>query len=687
MSSLQLTGDLGEQQLSMFEKILIANRGEIAVRVIRTARRLGIRTVAVYSEADARAMHVELADEAVCIGPAAAAESYLRGDVILDVAKRTGAQAIHPGYGFLSENAKFAKACADAGVVFIGPPIEAIRVMGSKSDSKRVMSTAGVPLVPGYHGTAQDFETLRSQAENIGYPVLVKASAGGGGKGMRVVRAAAELSDAVAGAKRESKAAFGDDTLLLEKYLTQPRHIEIQVFADTHGNCIYLFERDCSLQRRHQKVIEEAPAPSLPDALRKRIGEAAVAAARAVNYVGAGTVEFMYQGGEFYFIEMNTRLQVEHPVTEMITGQDLVEWQLRVASGEALPLTQERLTRRGHAFEARIYAEDPQREFLPAIGRLTHLKPPAESANVRVDTGVRTGDEISVYYDPMIAKLIVWDEDRLSALRRLRNALAEYEIAGLTTNVAFVSNIAAHPSFAACEIDTGFIERHREALIPAPARASKEVLALAALAFLLRQSAEAQASSRALSDPYSPWQQVNGWIMNAESHYDLQLREAEGLRRITVRFRAGGYEVVVLDGDANQSGVKAANVSLDGDLLTAALDGVRHRATTIFQQRSLTLFSQGTTWRMELDDPLVHAEEQAGGSGRITAPMPGAVVAVLVEEGQSVERNQPLMVIEAMKMEHTLRAPAAGKVVKLKVAKGDQVTEGAEVVTVEGESS
>ena len=393
--------------MSMFDKILIANRGEIAVRVIRSARRMGVRTVAVFSEADASAMHVELADEAVCIGPAPAAESYLRGETILDVAKRTGAQAIHPGYGFLSENAKFAAACAQAAVVFIGPPIEAIRVMGSKADSKRLMTQAGVPLVPGYHGAAQDFETLRAEAGRIGYPVLVKASAGGGGKGMRVVRAEADLADAVSGAKRESKAAFGDDTLLLEKYLVQPRHVEIQVFADTHGNCIYLFERDCSLQRRHQKVIEEAPAPGLPEELRARIGQAAVAAARAVNYVGAGTVEFMYQGGEFYFIEMNTRLQVEHPVTEMITGQDLVEWQLRVAAGETLPLTQERLTRRGHAFEARVYAEDPQRDFLPAIGRLTHLKAPAEGPHVRVDTGVRSGDEIAVYYDPMIAKLIV----------------------------------------------------------------------------------------------------------------------------------------------------------------------------------------------------------------------------------------------------------------------------------------
>jgi 3-methylcrotonyl-CoA carboxylase alpha subunit len=513
--------------------------------------------------------------------------------------------------------------------------------------------------------------------------VLVKASAGGGGKGMRIVRSAAELEAAIAGAKRESLAAFGDDTLLLEKYLSEPRHVEIQVFADTHGHCIYLFERDCSIQRRHQKVIEEAPAPALPEALRARIGEAAVAAARAVSYVGAGTVEFMYQGGQFYFIEMNTRLQVEHPVTEMITGQDLVEWQLRVAAGEALPLAQQQLVRRGHAFEARVYAEDPAREFLPAVGRLTHLQAPAEGSHVRIDTGVRAGDDISVYYDPMIAKLIVWDEDRSAALRRLRNALAGYEIAGLTTNVGFLAAIAAHPAFAACEIDTGFIERHRAQLLPAASRTPDEILALAALAFLMRQSAAARGTARALADPHSPWYEVNGWNLNADSHYELRLRDALELYRLTLHFRPQGYEVVVHDGRR----ITASNAKLTGKILTATLAGVRQRATAIFQQQELTLFCDARTWRLELDDPLTRAEEQSGGSGRITAPMPGAVVAVLVEEGQSVERNQPLMVIEAMKMEHTLRAPAAGRVGKLRVARGDQVTEGAELVTLESEDS
>ena len=662
----------------MFHKILIANRGEIAVRVIKTARHLGIRTVAVYSEADRRALHVEMADEAICIGPAPATQSYLRGDVILEAALRTGAQAIHPGYGFLSENAGFAAACAKVGVVFIGPPIEAIRVMGSKAESKRLMSGASVPLVPGYHGAAQDFVTLASAATEIGYPVLVKASAGGGGKGMRVVRSADELGDAVAGAKRESKAAFGDDSLLLEKYLGKPRHVEIQVFADAHGNCLYLFERDCSLQRRHQKVIEEAPAPALPDALRKRMGEAAVAAARAVNYVGAGTVEFLYEHGEFYFIEMNTRLQVEHPVTEMITGLDLVEWQLLVASGGILPRTQDQLVRRGHAFEARVYAEDPERGFLPAIGRLTHLRPPPQSAHVRVDTGVRSGDEISVYYDPMIAKLIVWDEDRDAALRRLRGALAEYEVAGLTTNIGFLASIAAHPAFARCEIDTGFIEHHRDDLAMSPQPVADEGLALAALAILLRGDVEA--AQRSL-DPNSPWNALNGWQMNADNQRKLRIKDADSDREVLLHFRRGGYEVEVPGGRR----LKAASVTLRDNVLEGVLDDARVRATAIFDGQQLTILSAGKTWRLELDDVMARVGKQEGSAGRLIAPMPGLVVAVLVAEGDKVVRDQPLIVLEAMKMEHTIKASGAGRVAKLHFAVGQQVTDGAELLTIEAE--
>ncbi|CAO3457494.1 Methylcrotonyl-CoA carboxylase biotin-containing subunit (EC 6.4.1.4) [Azospirillum argentinense] len=666
-------------ETGMFDKILIANRGEIACRVIRTARRMGIRTVAVYSEADARAMHVEMADEAVCIGPAPVGESYLRGDAILEVAKRTGAQAIHPGYGFLSENAGFAAACAEAGVVFIGPPIEAIRVMGSKAESKRVMSQADVPLVPGFHGEAQDLETLSAEAERIGYPVLVKASAGGGGKGMRVVRAASEFADAVAGAKREAKAAFGDDSVLLEKYLGRPRHVEIQVFCDTHGNGVYLFERDCSIQRRHQKVIEEAPAPALPDDLRRRMGEAAVAAAKAVNYVGAGTVEFLYEDGGFYFIEMNTRLQVEHPVTEKITGQDLVEWQLHVAAGGTLPLMQDQLTRRGHAFEARLYAEDPQREFLPAIGKLVRLRPPAENDHVRVDTGVREGDEVTMFYDPMIAKLIVWDEDRDAALRRLRVALAAYEVVGVTTNVAFLGAIAGHPAFRAVEIDTGFIERHRADLLPPPAPVPDRGLAIAALSVLLRRNAEARKARRAASDPWSPWLSASGWRLNDDNHHDLRLLDGDTPRGLTLHFRPDGYEIEV----EGRPAIRAERVTLDGETLTATIDAVRTRATVVCQGLDLTILSDGVVWRLHLDDPTARAAEQEGGSGRLTAPMPGTVVRVLVEPGQTVEAGAPLMLLEAMKMEHTIKAPAAGTVSAVNFAAGDQVSEGVDLLVLD----
>jgi 3-methylcrotonyl-CoA carboxylase alpha subunit len=662
----------------MFDKILIANRGEIAVRVIKTARRLGIRTVAVYSQADAHAMHVELADEAVCIGPAPAAQSYLRGEVILQVARANGAQAIHPGYGFLSENAAFAAACAEAGVVFIGPPIEAIRVMGSKAESKRLMSKAGVPLVPGYHGQAQDLETLQNAARQIGYPVLVKASAGGGGKGMRIVRAEAELADAIAGARRESKAAFGDDSLLLEKYLAKPRHVEIQVFADTHGGCVYLFERDCSIQRRHQKVIEEAPAPALPDDVRVRMGEAAVAAARAVGYVGAGTVEFLYEDGQFYFIEMNTRLQVEHPVTEMITGLDLVEWQLQVAAGGALPSTQAQLRKRGHAFEARIYAEDPQREFLPAIGQLVHLQPPLEGPHVRVDTGVRSGDEVSVHYDPMIAKLIVWDEDRASALRRLRRALADYEVVGLTTNISFLAAIAGHAAFARAEIDTGFIERHRSELITPPQPVPDEALALAALAVLLRRDPRECTSD----DVSSPWSVPSGWRMNLDSQYELLFKDAGEDRKVMLHFRQGHYEIEVPGGRK----LRAEQVAFGDRSVSAVIDAARRRATAVFNRQQLTLVSEGCTWRLELDDPIASATSHGGGAGGLTAPMPGMIVSVLVEEGQQVTREQPLMVLEAMKMEHTIRAPAAGQVAKIHFVRGQQVTEGVELLRIEASS-
>ncbi|MHA1114462.1 MAG: acetyl-CoA carboxylase biotin carboxylase subunit, partial [Alphaproteobacteria bacterium] len=544
----------------MFDKILIANRGEIARRVIRTARRLGIATVAVYSEADSRARHVVEADEAYLVGPAPARESYLDADAILAAARRGGADAIHPGYGFLSENADFAEACAQAGRVFIGPPPSAIRAMGSKSAAKTLMGAAGVPLVPGYHGEAQDLETLTAAADEIGYPVLVKASAGGGGRGMRIVADRSELAAAVESARREAASAFGDDQLLLEKFLESPRHIEVQIFADSQGEVVHLFERDCSVQRRYQKVIEEAPAPGMGDERRAEMGAAAVAAAAAIGYVGAGTVEFIAQAtGKFYFMEMNTRLQVEHPVTEMITGQDLVEWQLLIAAGAPLPLRQGDLIRRGHAIEARLYAEDPGRDFLPATGRLAHLRLPADDAHTRVDSGVVQGDEVSPHYDPMLAKLIVWDTDRAAALRRLRAALARVEVAGVATNAAFLAAVAAHPAFAAGGVDTGFIARHGADLIPDALPAGDEVLALASLGLLLEQDRDRRAAVAASSDPYSPWALATGWRLNGDGSGALRFRDGEAEIEVGIVYRPAGYALDLPGGPVEVRG------ELDGE--------------------------------------------------------------------------------------------------------------------------
>ena len=662
----------------MFDTILIANRGEIACRVIRTARRLGIRTVAVYSDADASALHVAMADEAYHIGPAPARESYLRGDAILEVAARSGAQAIHPGYGFLSENAEFAEACATAGVVFIGPPTGAIRAMGSKSAAKAIMEEARVPLVPGYHGENQDPEFLRQEAERIGFPVLIKASAGGGGKGMRAVREAAEFPDALASAKREAQASFGDDRVLLEKYLTKPRHVEIQVFADTLGNAVHLFERDCSIQRRHQKVLEEAPAPGMKPALREKMGEAAVAAARAIGYVGAGTVEFLLdEDGSFYFMEMNTRLQVEHPVTEMITGQDLVEWQLLVAAGSPLPCGQKELTIGGHAIEARIYAEDPSKDFLPSIGRLAHLRPPVESANVRIDTGVGQGGEVSIYYDPMIAKLIVWDTDRAGALRRLRKALADYQVVGVTTNIGFLGSVAAHPAFAAGDLDTGFIERHRAYLFPDPRPASDRTLALASLDVLLRRADEAKRAALASADPYSPWHQTSGWRLNFDNHHSLHFLDGETVVTVTVHYRPEGYLLDLPGGELLVRG----ELDTNGDLL-ADLGGARVKATVVRHGATLTIMKRGRSHTLTIHDPYALAGDEEGTGGKLTAPMPGKVVAVMVESGDQVEKGRPLMILEAMKMEHTITAPRDGFVARLNFTVGCLVSEGVELLTL-----
>jgi 3-methylcrotonyl-CoA carboxylase alpha subunit len=584
----------------MFEAILVANRGEIACRVIRTARWLGVRAVAVYSDADASALHVALADEARRIGPAPARDSYLRGERMIEAARLSGAQAIHPGYGFLAENAEFAEACREAGLVFIGPPAAAIRAMGSKSAAKRIMAEAGVPLVPGYHGEEQDADHLRIQAEALGYPVLIKASAGGGGKGMRLVHRPEEFAPALAAARRESLAAFGDDQMLLEKYLQRPRHVEIQVFTDRLGNAVYLFERDCSIQRRHQKIIEEAPAPGMTPELRAAMGQAAVEAARAIAYEGAGTVEFLLAAdGSFYFMEMNTRLQVEHPVTEFVTGQDLVAWQLAVAAGEPLPAAQEELGLRGHALEARIYAEQPERDFLPAAGRLTHFRPPTENEHVRVDTGVRQGDAVGVHYDPLIAKLVVWDQDRPAAARRLRRALAAFQVVGVATNLEFLQAVGAYPAYLRGELHTDFVAEHREALLAEPEPATDDILALATFGVLLRAGARAAPAGAApAADPHSPWVLANGWRLNGEGQQQVTWIDGERRICVTARFRPPGYLLELPGGAMLAQGSLSAEGALDADLA-----GTRLSATVVRRACDLTVFTRGTRHRLVQHDP------------------------------------------------------------------------------------
>jgi len=663
----------------MFKKILIANRGEIACRVIRTARSLGVATVAVYSEADANARHVRLADEAVLIGPAAARESYLVGRRILEVARQTGAEAIHPGYGFLSENEEFAEACEQAGIVFIGPPASAIRAMGSKSAAKALMEKAGVPLTPGYHGDNQDPAFLAGEAERIGYPVLIKASAGGGGKGMRRVDRAADFEGALVSCRREARNAFGDDHVLVEKYVLRPRHIEIQVFGDMHGRCVYLFERDCSVQRRHQKVLEEAPAPGMTPERRAAMGQAAVEAAKAVGYVGAGTVEFIAnQDGSFYFMEMNTRLQVEHPVTEMITGLDLVEWQLRVASGEPLPLAQEQLSIDGHAMEARIYAEDPDKGFLPSTGRLVHLAPPPESDHVRVDTGVEQGDEITPHYDPMIAKLIVWGADRRQALARMRQALAQYRVVGVSNNVDFLARLVAVPSFANAELDTGLIEREQALLFPPAAAVPADVWLLAALAELLREKRLAQKQAAQAPDPHSPWRALDGWRLNGRAVRRLALRLGDVVQEVAVEGVPGGHRLAV----GAQAVFARGTLGADSEL-HAQLGERRLRAAVVATGERRQVFFGGRSWPLALVDTL-----HVGGAGEeleggLRAPMPGKVIALSVQPGAAVDKGAPLLVLEAMKMEHTISAPCKGVVKAFRFAPGDPVSDGAELVDFE----
>ena len=638
----------------MITTLLIANRGEIACRIMRTAKALGIRTVAVHSAIDRHARHVREADMAIDLGGAKPAESYLLIDKLIAAARASGAQAIHPGYGFLSENAAFARACADHGLIFVGPPASAIDAMGSKSAAKALMETAGVPLVPGYHGEAQDLDTFRAAAERIGYPVLLKAAAGGGGKGMKVVERAADLAEALASAQREAHAAFGDARMLVEKYVLKPRHVEIQVFADRHGNCLYLNERDCSIQRRHQKVVEEAPAPGLSPALRQAMGEAAVKAALAIGYVGAGTVEFLLdERGDFFFMEMNTRLQVEHPVTEAITGLDLVAWQLRVANGEPLPIRQEQVPLHGHAIEVRLYAEDAEQGFLPASGRLDLYREPAPGPGRRVDSGVAEGDSVSPFYDPMLAKLIVWGENREEARLRLLAMLDELAVGGLKTNRAFLKRLLAHPSFAAAELDTGFIARHAETLLPAPGELPERFWALAATAFL-----QSEPQQRRADDPCSPWSARSGWRAGLPAQGSLKLC-CNGQCRLV------------------QPGEQAR---LQGNRLLVESGAP---LTAIRQGDTLYLEWNGELQAVTRFDPIAEAEAAHAQQGGLSAPMNGSVVRVLVAAGQNVEAGATLVVMEAMKMEHSIRAPQAGVVKALYCAEGDMVSEGAALVELE----
>ena len=665
----------------MFEKILIANRGEIACRVARTCRRLGIRTVAVFSEADRGARHVEVADEAHLLGPAPARASYLNAARIIEVAKLAGAEAVHPGYGFLAENAEFAEACEAAGLVFIGPPAPAIRAMGSKSAAKTIMARAGVPLVPGYHGEDQDPARLAEAAAAIGWPVLIKASAGGGGKGMRVVERPEGFAEALAAARREASSAFGDDRMLVEKYLSRPRHIEIQVFGDAHGNLVHLFERDCSIQRRHQKIVEEAPAPGLTEAGRSAMGETAVAAARAIGYQSAGTVEFIVaesgNSDRFYFMEMNTRLQVEHPVTEMITGQDLVEWQLRVAAGEPLPCRQDELAIRGHAIEVRIYAEDPARDFLPATGRLRHLATPAESRHVRLESGVRAGDEVGIHYDPMLAKLIVWDEDRAGALRRLRTALEGYQVAGVTTNLELLGGDRRASGVRRGRTRHGLHRAPpRRAFFP-PAATPASVLAIGALSELLRARAEAAAEAARSFDPHSPWHQASGWRLNDDNLHTLELGDGEREVRVTARDRAGHILLELPDGAIRRAASwrpTAGSASISTARRAVPPWSAAARSSPSSAPSAAIACRSGTRCTRPCPSEAV--------SGSLVAPMPGNIISVLVRAGERVAVGAPLMILEAMKMEHTISAPLDGVVERVNFAVGDQVVEGAELLAI-----
>jgi 3-methylcrotonyl-CoA carboxylase alpha subunit len=670
----------------MFSKILIANRGEIACRVIRTCRRLGIRTVAVYSDADADAQHVRLADEAHRIGGARPQDSYLRGERILEVALTSGAQAIHPGYGFLSENADFAEAVETAGIVFIGPKAASMRKMGSKAGAKQLMHAAGVPVVPGYTGEDQSPDLLQREADAIGYPLMIKAAHGGGGKGMRIVRNSAEFLPNLESCQREARNAFGRDRVLLERYVEQPRHIEIQIFGDGFGEVIHLNERECSAQRRYQKVLEESPSPFLTPELREAMGAAAVLAGRAIDYQNAGTVEFIVgPDGGFYFMEINTRLQVEHPVTEYVTGLDLVEWQLRIAAGERLPKAQHEIAQRGHAIEVRLYAEDPEAGFLPGSGKLARLRLPQPDAHVRIDGGVIEGDTVTIFYDPMIAKLIVWDEDRPRALARLREALAQCAIEGPKSNVAFLERLIRHPSVVEATIDTGTLDRELDAFMPKPApetQARRARLA-AATAALLQEEASTLAAAAHSSDPTSPWARADGWRLGHAGQRRLVLDDGQSRHTLIAHGSGGDYRIEDADGVATVAGAR-----LHDGALSARFDGEGHRLRLDADGGSgassrLELHDGERRWRFARVPAYQPADEGGGRAGdRALAPMPGRIVLIKTQVGDRVVEGQELLVMEAMKMELTLRAPRDGDVAEIRVAAGDFVEADAALVVL-----
>ncbi|MDR6302764.1 3-methylcrotonyl-CoA carboxylase alpha subunit [Nitrobacter vulgaris] len=654
-----------------FSTLLIANRGEIACRVIRSARAMGLRTVAVYSEADRDAMHVGMADDAVLLGPAPARDSYLNIEKVIDAARKSGAEGVHPGYGFLSENAGFAQACADAGLVFVGPTAAMMTAMGTKSDAKALMQKAGVPLVPGYHGEAQDEATLQGAADRIGYPVLVKASAGGGGRGMRIVRSAAELTPAIVSARREAKAAFGDDRMLIEKYVESPRHIEVQVIGDSHGNLASLFERECTLQRRHQKVIEEAPSPTLDAAQRDKVCEAARKAAAAVSYVGAGTVEFVSDGKDVFFIEMNTRLQVEHPVTELITGIDLVEWQLRVAFGEKLPLTQDQIRLNGHAIEARVYAENPNKSFMPSVGRIKTWRAPPEVDGLRIDAGYRAGDAVPPNYDAMLAKIIAWAPTREAAICRLNRGIEETDVRGVVTNIPFLSALVTHADVRANAVDTGFIERHLQDLTQPSAAPGETELAASVAAVLLAES------KMSPTDQASPWRTA-GWMVVGRRRRRFVFRQGQAEHEVTFVYGNGPYEIRL--GKKNLAFAFAAD---DREGMILALDGIRSHVVFVVDGRELYLRTRNGRFELHWVDPFGEDDEEQTGEDRIVAPLPGTVVALLAEEGALLEKGAPILTLEVMKMEQTLRAPYAGKLKELKCKVGDIVQEGTELADIE----